>query len=50
MSPVISNSSTIFTATVTNLDVTKDIEYKFIVDGQWCFDMREDTIKDNGIK
>lgn len=38
----------VFEANVDNLDRSVDIEYKFIVDGKWCFDMKMDNIKDEG--
>ncbi|EPB91579.1 hypothetical protein HMPREF1544_01501 [Mucor circinelloides 1006PhL] len=36
----------VFEANVDNLDRSVDIEYKFIVDGKWCFDMKMDNVKD----
>lgn len=48
MSPVISNNKTVFSATVSNLDPTKDTEYKFVVDGNWYYDMNADIIEDEG--
>jgi len=38
----------VFEANVDNLDRSVDIEYKFIVDGKWCFDMKMDNVKDEG--
>lgn len=35
-----------FEVTVDNLDLTKNILYKFIVDGEWCYDVKKDYIID----
>ncbi|GAA5814688.1 hypothetical protein MFLAVUS_008187 [Mucor flavus] len=42
MTPVnISNlNDNIFHVIVKGLDLSKDIQYKFVVDGEWCYDMR----------
>lgn len=42
MTPVnISNlNNNIFHVIVKGLDLSKDIPYKFVVDGNWCYDMR----------
>ncbi|KAG2233490.1 hypothetical protein INT48_003196 [Thamnidium elegans] len=42
MTPVnISNlNDNIFQVIVKGLDLSKDIQFKFVVDGEWCYDMR----------
>lgn len=40
--------SDIFIAHVDDLDLSKDIHYKFIVDGEWCIDEDMESVKDNG--
>jgi hypothetical protein len=42
MTPV----NSVFEANVDSLDPTVDIEYKFIVDGKWCYDMKMNYVKD----
>ncbi|KAL9549956.1 hypothetical protein MBANPS3_004971 [Mucor bainieri] len=36
----------VFEAKVDGLDRSVDIEYKFIVDGKWCYDVNMDIVKD----
>ncbi|KAI8642898.1 immunoglobulin E-set [Parasitella parasitica] len=36
----------LFEAKVDNLDCSVDIEYKFIVDGDWCYDINADSVTD----
>lgn len=42
MTPV----NNVFEANVDSLDRTVSIQYKFIVDGKWCYDMKMDYVKD----
>ncbi|CEP18060.1 hypothetical protein [Parasitella parasitica] len=36
----------LFEAKVDHLDRSVDIEYKFIVDGEWCYDIKSDNVAD----
>lgn len=38
----------VFLAHVNSLDFSKNIHYKFIVDGKWCINKDEDTATDDG--
>jgi hypothetical protein len=48
MAPVNSSNiyDNVFKAKIDNLDLSRDIKYKFIVDGTWCFDIKKDHVKD----
>lgn len=46
MTPVSTTNihNNLFYVTVAGLDFSRDILYKFIVDGQWCYDIKRDHI------
>lgn len=45
MTPVNTNEN-VFEVTVDNLDLSRDNTYKFIVDGEWCYDVKKDFTVD----
>ncbi|KAI7892885.1 uncharacterized protein EV154DRAFT_167412 [Mucor mucedo] len=46
MTPVSSTNihNNLFYVTVAGLDFSRDILYKFVVDGQWCYDIKRDHV------
>lgn len=40
------SNNRVFEATVDNIDLSKDNAYKFVVDGQWCYDVKKDFVVD----
>lgn len=46
MTPVSTTNihNNLFYVTIAGLDFSKDIQYKFVVDGEWCYDMKRDHI------
>jgi hypothetical protein len=49
MTPVNNNTTNKneFQVILDDLDKSKDILYKFIVDGEWCYDVNKDYIIDD---